>query len=86
MIYEKHARVGKEPSKLCWADKLSIKYNPWWIYVPLAMLTGEIHEYRQNAARSGFIPLTESHRVWFKWVKEWLKKQGYEQKSSVKLF
>ena len=25
-----------EPSRLCWADKLSILYEPWWLYLPRA--------------------------------------------------
>jgi hypothetical protein len=73
------------PSKLCWADKLSIKYNPWWIYIPLSWLTGELFEYRKMSANAGFIPLSASHREWFEWIKGRLAKQGLEQKSSVKL-
>lgn len=38
-------RGGKEPSKLCWADKLSIKYDPRWFYLLRARLSGELTEY-----------------------------------------
>jgi hypothetical protein len=78
-------KAGIEPSKLCWADKLCIKYNPWWFYIPLSWLTGELSEYRKASANAGFISLTASHKQWFTWVKGWLIKQGIEQKSSVKL-
>jgi hypothetical protein len=38
---------GAEPSKLCAADKLASALMPWWLYVPLTILTGEIKEYMQ---------------------------------------
>lgn len=59
--------VGKEPSKLCWADKLSILYDPKWFYLLRAIASGEIKEYRQLA--SGWIPLHRSHGYWFDWIK-----------------
>ena len=44
-----YARLhGKAPSKLCWADKLSILYEPKWFYLLRATLSGEIREYRRN--------------------------------------
>jgi len=73
------------PSKLCWADKLSITYEPWWFYIPRAILSGEIYEYRLKSSQAGFISVYKSHREWFEWVKGWLVKQGLEQKSSAKL-
>jgi hypothetical protein len=41
-------RMGKEPSRLCWADKLGVALYPAWLWVFLSKLTGEIHEYMQN--------------------------------------
>jgi hypothetical protein len=38
-------RDGKQYSKLCVADKLSIILEPWWLYLPRVILSGEIHEY-----------------------------------------
>jgi hypothetical protein len=79
-----YARLYKfDPSRLCWADKLSILYEPWWWYLPRAWLSGELMEYRQTAAAAGFIPLEASHRTWFKWVKGYLVKQGIEQQARV---
>ena len=43
-------RDGKPFSRLCVADKLAIVLTPSWLYVPMAILTGEIHEYRKQAA------------------------------------
>ncbi len=42
-----YARFYHEsPSRLCYADKLAIVLTPWWIYLPLARLSGELEEYR----------------------------------------
>lgn len=37
---------GVTPSRLCWADKLAAALTPWWLYVPMCRVTGEIQEYR----------------------------------------
>ncbi|MFZ3132684.1 MAG: hypothetical protein WA125_16685 [Desulfosporosinus sp.] len=73
--------VGVEPSKLCWADKLSIKYEPWWLYLPRAWASGELKEYRQVAA--DFIPLSASNKVWYTWVQDRLLKLGIEKKGNA---
>ncbi len=36
-------------SKLCFADKLSFCLTPYWLYIPMATLTGEIDEYMKLA-------------------------------------
>lgn len=77
-------KAGAEPSKLCWADKLCMKYNPWWIYIPISILTGEIYEYRKASADAGFIPLSASNKEWFQWIKGRMVEQGMNQKGSVK--
>lgn len=75
--------AGMEPSKLCWADKLSILYDPWWLYIPRAIMSGEIHEYRKQSAIVGGIPLTSSHRRWFKWVKARMLKLAEEKRGDA---
>lgn len=55
---------GREPSKLCWADKASMIFDPQTFYLDRARLTGELSEYRHNAARRGFIPLSASDIAW----------------------
>jgi hypothetical protein len=82
--YARHFKV--EPSRLCWADKYSITFEPWWLYLPRAWLSGELEEYRHSAANAGFIPLTASHRRWYQWAQEWLGKQGLKQRGDVVLY
>lgn len=61
---------GMEPSPLCWADKLSIIYDPWWLYLPRAWMSGELFEYREAAASAGLCPITATHREWYAWIRE----------------
>lgn len=56
---------GLSPSKLCWADKACFMYDPWWLYLPRAWLTGELAEYRKTCSDCGFIPITATHRQWW---------------------
>jgi hypothetical protein len=70
---------GKQPSKLCWADKLSVKFDPWWLYLPRVVLSGEIHEYRKRAAEFGEIPLSASHVEWYKWAQARMIKKAYNR-------
>jgi len=66
-------------SKLCIADKMAIVVTPWWLYLPFALLTGEIHEYRKNAEKlnpgSGATYAT-SNKEWYlsvqKYIKSWI--------------
>jgi hypothetical protein len=61
------ARYNQPPSKLCWADKLSLKYDPAFFYLFRASLSGEIKEYRLNGL--DYVPASASNRVWFKWLR-----------------
>ena len=75
------------PSRLCFADKLAICITPWWVYRWTAGLTGEIREYREDAANpsKGWSNKRDcSDRKWYlvmqkytrKWVEEF--KDGRE--------
>ncbi len=79
--YARNARV--KPSRLCWADKLSILYEPAWLYLLRARLSGELKEYRKLASDAGFIPLHESDRVWFAWIRNRLSTLGREMRGDV---
>jgi hypothetical protein len=46
-FYAKQA--GKPVSKLCFADKLACCLEPWWLYLPRVILSGEIKEYMEKA-------------------------------------
>ncbi len=41
--------LGLQPSRLCIADKLALALTPWWLYLPMARATGEVHEYMAHA-------------------------------------
>jgi len=43
-------RAGKAPSRLCLADKLACAMEPWWMYLPRVVASGEVWEYLQHAA------------------------------------
>lgn len=75
--------VGKEPSRLCWADKMSILFDPWWLYLPRAWASGELHEYRQIADQTGFLPLSAGSRVWYRWLRERLVTLGREKRGDI---
>jgi hypothetical protein len=38
-------RDGRPYSRLCVADKLAVALEPWWLYLPRVILSGEIWEY-----------------------------------------
>jgi hypothetical protein len=41
-----YAKANKaQPSRLCMADKLAVALEPWWLYLPRVIATGEIREY-----------------------------------------
>jgi len=67
---------AQPPSSLCWADKLSILYDPWWLYLPRAWLSGELHEYRQRCATAGLVPGNYTHREWFAGIRDYLQQLG----------
>lgn len=56
-----------EPSELCWADKYCCFYDPAWFYLLRGHLSGEIYEFRANAA--GHIPDGYSLRQWYLWYR-----------------
>jgi hypothetical protein len=68
--HSRHAAIkaGREPSLLCWADKLSILYECWWTYLPRARLSGEIRQYRANAHLVGAVSLLKTDREWLEWI------------------
>jgi len=73
--------AGVKPSRFCFADKMAICLTPWWVYRWTAGLTGEIREYREDAANpsKGWANKQEcSDREWYldmqsymrKWIEE----------------
>jgi hypothetical protein len=90
--------VGKKYSKLCLADKLAFVLTPAWLYLPMARLSGELHEYmrvsseRQLGGRvSNFeLSLLKSRdpRVWLEGLKlytrRWIEqhRNGFRDRSA----
>lgn len=52
------------PSELCWSDKLAVVLEPYWLYIPRAILTGEIKEYYQEGIEGGLIKPGTSYKNW----------------------
>jgi len=72
-------RRGETPSRLCVADKLAITVGPGWLYLLLANLSGEIHEYMtQTRGNSDELTLAacQSQRTWLvelrAWARQWV--------------
>lgn len=59
-----------EPSKLCWADKVSMFYDPMWFYLFRARLTGELAQYRKSGVTRNGIPLHVSDAEWLHGVRK----------------
>jgi hypothetical protein len=68
-------------SPLCAPDKLSVLFEPTWFYFLRASLSGELHEFVDNAAEHGFTAdrLPDRWR-WIKWYKDRTRKEFYGQK------
>lgn len=76
-------RDDRQFSRLCVADKYAIVIEPWWLYLPRVILSGEIKEYMQIAAGksntkySGMGMTTETKRAWHKsmidYLRDWVK-------------
>lgn len=74
-------QLGREPSRLCWADKASMLHDPAWFYLLRARATGELREYRWNA-RAHF-PLMGTDRDWLAWLKARLTRLAREKTAPV---
>lgn len=83
---------GSPYSRLCPADKLAVAIEPWWLYLPRANLSGEIHEYMKLAAARNAAgePLgskystmnldTKTQKGWFLSTAAYLRAWAYEHK------
>lgn len=74
--------VGAPPSDLCWADKQALLYDPWWLYLPRAWLSGELAEYRKLNAEMGLFPAEKSHREWYTWITGRLAQSAQERQAA----
>lgn len=67
---------GRLPSRLCYADKLSIAYDPMCFYLLRAKLTGELQLYRKKSHMSGLLLKDRPDKEWFIWLREHLVTVG----------
>lgn len=67
---------GMMPSKLCYADKLSIAYDPMSFYLLRARLTGELRLYREESDKSGLLRKDKPDAEWFMWIRAHLVAMG----------
>lgn len=73
-------RDGKHFSKLCVADKLSIVLTPWWLYLPLTRLSGELSEYMARCQPSngdkyaGMNVFDHRPKEWYLNVQDYLRR------------
>ncbi len=81
LFHSRHlcAKLGAKPSKLCWADKISMIYDPTPWYLFRARLSGELKEYRRNAHNAGFIPAGAPDREWHEKLVEKLRTMSTEK-------
>jgi hypothetical protein len=69
-------RHGVAPSRLCIADKYVLAIEPWWLYLPRVIATGEIREYmtasalKDPRAYPNGVPV--SRRAWHRAVSEYM--------------
>ena len=82
LLHSRHyaRRVNRSPSPLCWADKFSILYEPWWLYLPRACATGELAQYRSSAAGAGAVTADKSHREWFAFIQAYFREQALSRR------
>ena len=70
--------VGEPVSRLCYADKMVPYYQPWWLYIPMTWLTGELEEYMHRAKTADVPEYVEMNcrsnnpRVWYKALQTYL--------------
>lgn len=62
------------PSRLCFADKLVPSVEPWFIYLPRVMLTGEIEQYLAEARDHGHKVgiRSDSRRAWYRSMADYM--------------
>lgn len=77
---------GRNPSRLCIADKLAITLTPAWLYLPMANWTGEIKEYMAMSVQNGDTKYAwmsidhKSQRQWYANMQNYLVKWVAEHK------
>lgn len=66
-------RLRKRYSRLCVADKYAICCTPWWLYLPMVWLTGELAEYT-DGEKYRDRPYPKTPRAWWRAVQADMRK------------
>ncbi|NOS67800.1 MAG: hypothetical protein HOO67_05565 [Candidatus Peribacteraceae bacterium] len=69
---EQFGDLSVNPSTLCWPDKYSVCFESKWFYLLRARLSGEIHEFRANAVKSGKVSPESSAGDWLDWYRSYI--------------
>lgn len=78
-------KTGQEPSKLCWADKYSIQFEPRWFYLLRATVSGEIKEFRKKSSDARYLSLSVSDKEWFDFIKKHLSTIALRNTNNIKM-
>jgi hypothetical protein len=77
-------QYGRQPSRLCMADKLSLGLEPWWLYLPRAWASGELKEYMRSAqpdGKHGHMNLKQvTAKEWYLSVQKYLRRYVEEHR------
>ena len=72
--------IGMGVSKLCLPDKMATLMYPTWLYLSLATMSGEIHEYKERMKMTHL-----SHEEWLDEVRLMLYRWAHENADSAAL-
>lgn len=72
LLHSRHyaKAICQKPSKLCYADKLSMKYEIRWFYLLRGKLSNEVQEYKRRCIRLGYLGRCVSYEDWFDYVQK----------------
>jgi hypothetical protein len=84
-------QADRVPSLLCAADKLAIALEPWWLYLPRVIATGEIREYMKLAEPRNLAGdpagkystmnlATGSRRAWHASMTDYVRRWAFEHR------
>jgi hypothetical protein len=79
-------RNSRQPSKLCFADKLSFALTPRWLYLPMVNWSGEIKEYlrmAETADAGHWKPTGYDQRKWHGQLQQYMRDWVEEHKDGA---
>ena len=72
------AACGRQPSRLCWADKMAFVLEPRWLYLLRTRATGELREYRAKSDAAGFCAAGVTDARWWDRLAAALRAEAYQ--------